>query len=411
MPEVPSASAFLPGERPALPINLAFHYLGCAVRTVDGRVGVPSRIGPLLGCLSASVERLSVVAYDPPSSPTLEDGVEYTIDAANASLVSLGSKGGRSDYVERRRRVASVVAEASQTWDVVLYYLHNRRVHLVHRANRCQRVAGFVVGTTERPALPPDTPFTERLLSRMNGMWTERQMKDVLRHAQLGIVNSEELLSEVRGVPHVRKVYLSTRPKRFTYRVEDRFGGSEVKVMIAGRLELEKGVHDALEAFALVRSDIPNSTLHIAGDGPARTALQTRAMELGIEEAVIFHGWVPADERLYALYRDMDVFLLPSYAAYEGFPCVLWEAMAHSVLVVSTPVRGPRSALRDEHDLLFVRPRDPKDMAEAIVRLAREPELRKRLITSAFAKAEPTSVEGMVGTILDGIATAWPELR
>jgi glycosyltransferase involved in cell wall biosynthesis len=398
-------------QRSALPINLAFHYLGCAVLTDDGRIGVPSRIGPLLASMSASVDRLSVVAYQPSPQPSFEDGVEYTIDAANVSLVALGPKGGRGDYLARRRRVRSIVQEASEHWDVVLYYLHNRRAHLVHKSARCPRIAGFVVGTTARPAHPAGTPASERFLSRLTGVWTERQMKDVLRHARLGIINSEELLAEVRGVPHVRQVYLSTRPERFTYSVRDRFQGDIVNLMVAGRLELEKGVHDALDAFVALRERVPNVRLHFAGDGTERSALEARVRDLGLGEVVVFHGWIPADERLFDLYRQMDVLLLPSFAAYEGFPCVVWEAMAHSVIVVSTPVRGPRAALRHEEDLLFVPPRQPQAIVDAVARLAQDAGLRERLISSAFPKAQATSVEQMTRTIVEGVTAAWPELR
>ena len=72
-----------------------------------------------------------------------------------------------------------------------------------------------------------------------------------------------------------------------------------------------------------------------------------------------------------------DAFALPSFA--EGIPVVLMEAMASGVPCVTTRITGIPELIRDGVDGLLVTPSDSSELAEALERLMRNPELRKRL--------------------------------
>ena len=396
----------------SLPVHVALHYIGAA-SAVDGGVGVPSRAGAFVEVLADCVRHVTIVAYEPPPSPGFDDGVEYVVRAPNVSFVSLGAKGSWRDHLERRRRVARIVREASPSWDVLLFYfLPNRRARLVYAANRCPKVVSFVVGTVALGALPAGTSAGRRLVSRLGTLWTALQLRGVIRRSGLVVVNSDELRASLpaRARTAARVVLLAARHSSQRWRTGDRFQGAGVNLMVAGRMTLEKGVLDAIDAFAIVKKRLHAARLHLAGDGPALDAALERASALGVRDDVIAHGWVPAGDALFSLMREMDVFLMPSYADYEGFPQVIWEAMAHSVLVVCTCVRGPREVLDHERHVLFVPMRDPAAMAEAILRLADDSALRRRLLAEGFDAAEPANVDATVQGILAGVAETWPAL-
>jgi glycosyltransferase involved in cell wall biosynthesis len=78
-----------------------------------------------------------------------------------------------------------------------------------------------------------------------------------------------------------------------------------------------------------------------------------------------------------------DIFLLLSTA--EGFPRVVNEALLHSLPVIVTPVGGIPDELVDGEQVLFVPTRSPKATAEAIVRLANDAQLRKRMIRQGYS--------------------------
>jgi colanic acid/amylovoran biosynthesis glycosyltransferase len=146
------------------------------------------------------------------------------------------------------------------------------------------------------------------------------------------------------------------------------------EVLCVAALSRRKGVDVLLEAFAEVLAARPDARLTVAGDGEEAGALRAQADALGIAAAVEFTGAV-AHDRVVDLYHRADVYCLPSFS--EGVPTVLMEAMATDLPVVATAVGGV-SELVDE---IVVPPARPDRIAEALLRLAADAELRRRLGT------------------------------
>jgi len=153
-----------------------------------------------------------------------------------------------------------------------------------------------------------------------------------------------------------------------------------VRILNVGRLVSVKGQSLLLEAVKLVSERGVNVTLTVIGDGPLRTALRETARRLDIEENVEFPGRVGQDN-IAAYYRSADLFCLPSLR--EGVPVVLMEAMASGVPVIATRITGIPELVEDGETGLLVPPGRPDSMADAIIRLSGDGELRKRLTRAA----------------------------
>lgn len=146
------------------------------------------------------------------------------------------------------------------------------------------------------------------------------------------------------------------------------------------RLSEQKGHRYLLEAFAQVAATCPTAHLLIVGDGDLQDALRSQAEGLGLGARVRFAGHrndVPQ------VLGALDVLAIAS--TYEGTPLALFEALAAGKAIVSTAVDGCAEVLRDEQTALLVPARDPAALARALLRAAREPELRTRLATAARA--------------------------
>jgi len=142
-------------------------------------------------------------------------------------------------------------------------------------------------------------------------------------------------------------------------------------VLAAGRLSSEKGFDSLLSALALVLPYFP-CKLIILGEGELRQGLQQLSMELGIEDAVDFPGFV---SNPFAFMAKSDLFVLSSRK--EGLPNVLVQALALCYNVVSTDcVTGPREILDDGELGRLVPVDEPVAMADAIVAALREPMTR-----------------------------------
>jgi glycosyltransferase involved in cell wall biosynthesis len=122
------------------------------------------------------------------------------------------------------------------------------------------------------------------------------------------------------------------------------------------------------------------SALLIGGEPDQKVQRQIR--DLGIEEAVEFTGYVPIEELRDKL-RTLDLFVVPSHQ--EGLCIAALEAMACGCPVVSTRCGGPEDFVMNE-ETGFLVDSDPANMADAILRILRDPKLRERLGAAAREK-------------------------
>jgi glycosyltransferase involved in cell wall biosynthesis len=147
-------------------------------------------------------------------------------------------------------------------------------------------------------------------------------------------------------------------------------------IVFVGRLDAVKGVPLLLEAFAKARTRHPRARLTIAGDGPARAALETRAAALGVGEAVQFAGYL--DEAAVAdLLANADMLALPSFA--EGLPVVLMEAMASRIPVLATQVAGVPELVEDGVSGFIVPAGDVETLGARLEVLLSDPDLCHRM--------------------------------
>ena len=148
----------------------------------------------------------------------------------------------------------------------------------------------------------------------------------------------------------------------------------DVIVGYAGRMVPVKDLRTLIRAFAEARVAVPTLRLMLAGDGPERPGVEALVAELGLGDRVHFIGWT---DDLGHLYATLDMFVLSSLN--EGTPVAGIEAMAAARPVVATRVGGVPDVVEHERSGLLVPPRDPSALADAIVRLARDPQLRRAM--------------------------------
>ncbi|MCC6830325.1 MAG: MSMEG_0565 family glycosyltransferase [Thermoleophilia bacterium] len=155
-------------------------------------------------------------------------------------------------------------------------------------------------------------------------------------------------------------------------------------VLTVGGIEPRKGSLTLLEGFARFRDAHPGERPLLVFAGGAtlfdyrdeRTRFDRRLELLGCAEDVRILGPV-ADDDLLDLYRAADVFAFPSVK--EGFGLAALEAMSCGLPVVATDLEVFRSFLEHERDGLLVPAGDAGRLADALARVARDPDLARRL--------------------------------
>jgi len=150
-----------------------------------------------------------------------------------------------------------------------------------------------------------------------------------------------------------------------------------------GRLSEEKGFDLLIRAVHRLRQQGLPVVLWIAGEGPARPALERLIGELGAATYVRLLGHL-ADPR--GLYEALDLFVLSSYR--EGLPNVVLEAMALQAPVLATRVAGVPSLVEDGRSGLIVPPGDLPALVRAMERLLADPALRLSLAEEARRRVQ-----------------------
>jgi glycosyltransferase involved in cell wall biosynthesis len=148
----------------------------------------------------------------------------------------------------------------------------------------------------------------------------------------------------------------------------------ELLFMTVANLRPEKGYDVLLEAAkAIADCDLP-IRIAAVGRGPLSDTLRVRHLDLCLGDRFQFLG--QRDDVLQLL-AGADAFVLAS--RHEGLPVALMEATSVGLPIVASGVGGIPQVLEDEVDALLVPPGNPGSLAQAMKRLASDPELRDRL--------------------------------
>jgi glycosyltransferase involved in cell wall biosynthesis len=145
---------------------------------------------------------------------------------------------------------------------------------------------------------------------------------------------------------------------------------SALRILMPYRLEKWKGVEDGIRAFEIAKNR--NSAISLVMFGPAPAG--------DIPEYVEFHK-SPYGETLRKLYSSCDIFLFPSRK--EGFGLPPLEAMACRCAVVATNVGGIPDYAVDGKTALISPPDEPEKLAENLVRLIEDEQLRRQIAQAA----------------------------
>jgi glycosyltransferase involved in cell wall biosynthesis len=246
---------------------------------------------------------------------------------------------------------------------------------------------------------PPGFQYLEGRFERWVE-WSGRLMADLFNHVIPGKLRAEALVVAnaqtkqalprgcrgvvYEGIPDIG-VNLATWGRQQP--LGGRREGKPVRFIFLGRLVNWKGADLLLDAFARVVVAHPAAELEILGDGPLRGALEAQAVRLGVRDRVRFAGWVKPAEGA-ARMQDADVFVLPSLRECGG--SAAFEAMALGLPSIVARWGGPGLYVPDDCGIR-VEPssRDAfvAGLAEAMLGLARDPELRQRMGAAAVRYA------------------------
>lgn len=173
-------------------------------------------------------------------------------------------------------------------------------------------------------------------------------------------------------------------------------GYTGLRILTVARLNPQKALEVSVRAMALVRQAGLEARWYVLGEGPERPALEAQIRDAGLQEAFLLPG---ATDNPYPYFRQADLYVHCS--RFEGRSIAVQEAMALGCPIILSDCAGNREQLEDGREGLMV-PLEPEAIAGAILRLAKDPELRRRLGENAARRGEDREDSRKLLAILEG---------
>lgn len=253
-------------------------------------------------------------------------------------------------------------------------YLQEHRIQLVHTFDTPLNVFGVPVARAYRT---PVVLSSQRAHRELSGGF-RRLLRGTDRLVDGIVVNCEsvkrQLIEEERVRPErIQVCYNGIDTSAFSPGGRQSADGC-LTVGVVCALRPEKGLLTLIEAFATAWRTNPRLHLQFVGSGPMLPDLQQLAAEKGIANVCSFE---PTTSQVADWLRKIDVFVLPSLS--EALSNALMEAMACGCAVIASDAGGNPELVAHESTGLLFRRGDSADLAEKLIRIVNEPELRARV--------------------------------
>lgn len=157
----------------------------------------------------------------------------------------------------------------------------------------------------------------------------------------------------------------------------------------AGRLSKEKGCEDIIDIYTLVKAQLPDVRLVIAGTGP-----EEKTMRNALPDAH-FTGWV-SQAQLAACYQGLDLFVFPS--RFDTFGNVLLEAFSNGMPAISYRTKGPADII--QHGTSGYLVDSAQAMADQIVAHFRNREVHRELRAGALKRARDFNADSIMSQFI-----------
>ncbi len=180
-------------------------------------------------------------------------------------------------------------------------------------------------------------------------------------------------------------------PNAIAGQLPELYKGKKEKILVAaGRFKPEKNFEMLIRAFANISKQFKEYKLYLYGDGELKSNYINLSKELGIEEKIVFPGYV---ENLAEKIKKATAFVLSS--DFEGMPNALIEAMAMGVPCISTDCEGGGASFLIKHmeNGILVKCKDLEALTEGIKTLLLDVDLQKRISSNAVKIREVLSKE------------------
>lgn len=280
-------------------------------------------------------------------------------------------------------------------------YIKEHRFQIVHTHSTEAGVAGRIAAYLARTPIVIHTihgvPFIEnrnRLLRDFLLLWERVMAKATTKfESNADIITKKFLEKGVGKKDQYVTVYSGVDIEKFNGAKPLDLGSpaDHFKALMAGRLAKGKGFEELIQAAKKVLEQNKQVSFVIAGEGELEKSIKRTIHDNGLQDHFLLLGY---RDDLCRVMKSVDLFVLPSHA--EGTPRVITEAMAAGLPIIATNVGGIPEQVEDRKNGLLIEPKRPDQLANAILGLMDDRELRLQMGREGYKKAQRFSRDKML---------------
>ena len=375
-------------------MKLGFYYHISLRKTTSGMF-LPGYLAVFVDALAREVEHLKLFLHEDSSLSNM--GADTCLQEKNISWVNLGTKTAawhRSLFY--KKILAPHMGEFEQV-DLLIVRSPSPLAPYFKNIISNSKICYLLVGDYHDGAMNMRINSLRDKIVQHYIIWNQTQLVKALRNSFV-IVNSRFLLEKYIAITsNIFEVRTTTLREDDFFNRADTCREDVIKLAYIGRLDLQKGLVELLQAFAeLIYHHNYPLELHFTGweplsSRPVESKLRQMAAHLKVKDKIFFHGRKKVGEELNEMYRQADIYVIPSY--HEGFPRTILEAMANSCPVIATRVGSIPYYLEHEKHALLIEARSVDEIVIAVKRLIEEAELRQELIRNGYQLASGNTLE------------------
>jgi len=384
-------------------MKLGFYYHIPAYKKEDGKIYLPGFLGVFIDSMAKEVNHLYCFMHQP-QQPELNEE-DYVIKSTNVTLVELGSKTPAYIRMLFPSRYKKVFQKYGKFCDNIIVRSPSPLAPFIYTFLKNEtNVVYLIVGDYTNGIKYLNLPPFRKLGIRWFLMYYQYLQNKVISKCKV-LVNSQQLFDENKNIAkEIHQIRTTSLSMQNFYYQEDRCQSSPFQLLYSGRLDFAKGLMEIVEALRILAEEGIDVIFNLVGweEGgkeSVKKSLLDKARKLGVESKLIFHGKKPLGLELYAIYQKADIFVIPSY--HEGFPRVIWEAMANSLPVIATAVGSIPFFLKHEENSILIQPKSPEEIFEAVYKIIQDVDLRKKLIKNGLSLAKMNTLEKQTKFLID----------
>lgn len=370
---------------------IAFYY-HIPVFKKGGQFFVPSFLGVFIDSLASSVDTLFLVMHE----VNVQNEADYYLKSSNIKFVSLGLKTPAWHRMIFHKKILAEKLKQITEADFFLVRSPSPLAPFFGNYFDFTKIVFMVVGDYAEGRKQMEKKTFRSFM--VNGLlkWNDYLFLNEMKRTKI-IVNSPALFQKYESIAlSISQIKTTTLSARDFFKRADTCQGKLIRLVFTGRIDLAKGLVELVSALAELNKIEKKYTLDIVGweaqnEQPVKKQLLELAKQNGQQNQLTFHGKMSVGEELNRMYRQSDIYIIPSY--HEGFPRTIWEAMANSCPVIATNVGSIPVFLENEQDAILIAPKSINQIVDAVENLVSNSVLRKRILENGYLLAQSNTLE------------------